>query len=160
MINPYESPSTVNSRQQPKTGGYARVCVFVVGLIMLLAALLNVAGIFVPAIRDVVMPRLGGIGALLGINGLIFVGFWLRSGDWNFLSKASFMTCMIGVINAAMLLVSGGTVAVVENVFHDRLHSSWLWAVATYFLAGALFWVAYRIGASNASVAANGPDKD
>ena len=48
----------------------------------------------------------------------------------------------MGVINAVQLS-SKGTVSIVVNDFHDRLHSSWLWSVLSFFAAGVyLFWTA------------------
>ena len=42
-------------------------------------------------------------------------------------------------------LLRTGTVDVVENVFHDRVHSAWLWSVGSYLVAGGyIAAVAFR----------------
>jgi hypothetical protein len=90
------------------------------------------------------MPRFGWIGLFLSLNSLIFIGFWAKKPGRQALLAASFVTIAIGVING-FTLMQNGTVDVVQNVFHDRVHSAWLWSVVSYLSAGGYFvFAAFR----------------
>lgn len=74
---------------------------------------------------------------------MIFLAIWFKAPIPRNLVIAAAMCCVIGVLNAFQLR-NNDTVAIVQNEFHDRLHSSWVWSVVPFFLAaGYLGWTAY-----------------
>ncbi len=106
--------------------------------------LMSIVGLVAPSVRDFILPRFGWVGLFISVNSLIFIGFWIKKPTRSGLLAASFMTCVIGVINGYALLRIG-TVDVVQNVFHDHLHSAWLWSVVSYLCAGGyLAFAAFR----------------
>lgn len=143
MTNPYQSPqtgatasSTSDRRLDPG--------VLLIGLIFLAGLLLSIVGTASNAVRDFLMPRVGWNGLLLSMNALIFIGLWIKNPTRRGLLAASFVTLAIGSING-FILVKNGTVDVVENVFHDRIHSAWLWSVVPYLCASAyMAFAAFR----------------
>lgn len=141
--NPYKSPLTPGSALPPSQQGLD-LGVVIIALLLLGGFVASVAGLAFPSVGNFLRVRFGWIGLMLGLNALIFVAMCLKAPKAQSLWVAGSMTCLIGVLNAFVLLRSG-TVDVVENHFHDRLHSSWLYAVATYFCAGGyLFFSAIR----------------
>ena len=61
------------------------------------------------------------------------------------------MAFAIGVINAVHLS-SLTTVSIVVNEFLDRLHSSWLWSVLSFFVIGVyLSWLSISISINSNS---------
>jgi len=116
----------------------------VITALLILAVVIAALSILVPAIRAATMPRFGWGGLLSCLNPLIFLVIWFKVPARRTLLAASFMTCVIGLLNAVTLCLSG-TVSSVENEFHDRLHSSWFWAVLPFFVAGGyLCWSAFH----------------
>jgi hypothetical protein len=111
-----------------------------IAAVLLLAVIVGSLAQFDPSIRAITMPRFGWIGLISCLNPLIFLVPWLIAPKRLILIAAAFMTLMLGVINGLQLL-SSGTVDVVENEFADRLHSSWLWSVIPFLIAGLyLYW--------------------
>lgn len=142
-MNPYDPPQTdaVSSAT-----GLRRLDrgVLLIGTVMLCGWLISLIGFISPAVRDFLMPRFGWNGLFISLNSLIFIGIWLWKPTPPGLLAASFMTFAIGVVNGYSLLQTG-TVDVVKNVFHDRVHSAWLWSVLPYLCAGGyLGFVAFR----------------
>ena len=136
-MNPYEStpvtgisdrPSSSRRRSQP-------IGPFLVAFLFIAAALLGGFSIFIPSIRAATMPRFGWIGLILCLNPLIFLLPWFRRPTRNALMGSALMTFSIGAINAVQLIYTG-TVPIVVNEFSDRLHSSWLWSVLSFFAVG------------------------
>lgn len=111
-----------------------------ISAVMLAGCVLSIIGLFVPSISDMLMPRFGWIGLFLCSNVLIFIGFWIKNPSGRALQSAGFMCVAIGTINGLSLL-EAGTVSVVQNAFHDRLHSAWFWSVGLYLAAGIYFAV-------------------
>lgn len=139
-MNPYESPrrksgSSTASRRRLDRG------VLFIGGVLVGISVISLAGLVLPQLRDFLMPRFGWIGALIGMNALIPIGAWIKNPTRGSLLAASFMLCGVGLING-WGLYNVGTVDVVENVFHDRLHSSWGWSVATYLFASVYVGIA------------------
>jgi len=97
-----------------------------------------------PDFQEFLMPRFGWIGLWLYIYTLIFLVPWVfKPSNFSLLISSS-MTFIITFLNA-MGLYKKGTVAIVENPFHDRLHSSWTWCILPYTIAGMyLLLVFYR----------------
>jgi hypothetical protein len=102
----------------------------------------------VPSVRAFTMPRFGWIGLILCMNPLIFLLPWLWNPTRLGLVSAASMVVLLGVINGIQLLFTG-TVASVTNEFSDRLHSSWLWSVLPFMVAGVyLYGYAVRMPAT------------
>jgi phosphate/sulfate permease len=142
-MNPYESPQKADTLTSPSSRRLDRG-VLAIATFMFAGCLLSIIGVVVPAVNALLMPRFGWIGLFLSVNVLIFVGFWVKYPSRRTLLPASFMSCAIGAINGLSLLRTG-TVAVVQNAFHDRLHSAWIWSVGLYVCAGIYFAIAaYR----------------
>ena len=137
QMNPYESPRTPANSSAAISRRLDRGVLFL-ALVMLIGCLISIVGFASAAVRDFLMPRFGWIGLLLSLNALIFIGFWIKKPSRRGLLAASFMTCAIGVINGVALLQTG-TVDVVQNAFHDRVHSAWLWSVFSYLSVGGYF---------------------
>jgi len=111
-----------------------------IAALLLLAVIVGSLAQFDPSIRAITMPRFGWIGLISCLNPLIFLVPWLIAPKRLILIAAAFMTFMLGVINGVQLL-SSGTVDVVGNEFTDRLHSSWMWSVMPFLVAGLyLYW--------------------
>ena len=144
MINPYDAPKT-QTAASPSIRRRLDLGVLFIGIMLIAICLASVAGQLLPQLRVFFMPRFGWVGAFIGINALVPMGAWIMAPTRKPLLGTSFMLCAIGLINACMLLASG-TVDVVENIFHDRLHSSWIWSVVS-FLTASLYTaiVAFRI---------------
>lgn len=146
MTNPYQSGSadgqTATQKEFP-----LREQVLVISACLILGCLISLVALFIPVVRDLVMPRFGWIGLLLGVNVLIFLGMWLKTPTTGSLRPAIFMLFAIAIINSWVLFQSG-TVAIIENAFHDRLHSAWFWSVGAYALCGvylgAITWWTQR----------------
>ncbi|TWT79673.1 hypothetical protein CA13_10790 [Planctomycetes bacterium CA13] len=139
-MNPYESPQQADALPSPSSRRLDRG-VLAIALFMFAGCLISIIGLMIPAVSALVMPRFGWIGLFLGANVLIFIGFWIKNPSPRTLLPASFMSCAIGAINGLSLLRTG-TVAVVQNAFHDRLHSAWFWSVGLYLGAGVYFAIA------------------
>ena len=142
-MNPYDSSKThafsATTVSQRLDRGVLLIATVILG-----GCLISITGFVSPTVRDFLMPRFGWIGLFLCVNSLIFIGFWVKKPTRSGLLAASFMTCAIGVINGVVLLRTG-TVDVVQNVFHDRVHSAWLWSVLSYLCAGGYFaFAAFR----------------
>ncbi len=142
-MNPYESPQKADALPSQSSRGLDRG-VLAIATFMFAGCLLSIIGLIVPAVSALLMPRFGWVGLFLSANVLIFVGFWIKNPSRRTLLPASFMSCAIGAING-LSLVRTGTVTVVQNAFHDRLHSAWIWSVGLYVGAGIYFAIAaYR----------------
>ena len=142
-MNPNDSPQT-HAISAPTVSQRLDRGVLLVATVILGGCLTSITGFVSPTVRDFLMPRFGWIGLFLSMNSLIFIGFWIKKPTRSALLAASFMTCVIGVINGFELLRTG-TIDVVQNVFHDRVHSAWLWSVLSYLCAGGYFaFVAFR----------------
>ncbi len=89
----------------------------------------------IPSVRTATMPRFGWIGLILCLNPLVFLLLWFRRPTQNALIVSALMTFSIGAINAVQLIYTGA-VSIVVNEFSDRLHSSWLWSVLSFFAVG------------------------
>ena len=108
---------------------------------LLLAAL----GFWFPPIGEFLLPLFGSIGLILGGNCLIFLYQWAKMPTRSSLFDAAGMTAMVGVCNGYLLL-RVGTVDVVENIYSDRIHSAWVWALASFLSAAVhMVVVAFRI---------------
>lgn len=108
---------------------------------LLLAAL----GFWFPAIGDFLLPRFGSIGLVMGMSTLYPLYQWAKVPTRLNLFMAAGMIALIGLCNGYLLL-RVGTVDVVENIYHDRIHSSWMWSVASYLAASTYMGVvAYRM---------------
>ena len=152
MSNPYETPQAHSFATTVTPHRLDRGVLFI-GVVLLIAGLSSIIGFVSPAVRNFVMPRFGWIGLLISINSLMFIYMWARNPSRRALLAASYMTGAIGVINACALAWSG-TVDVVQNVFHDRLHSAWLWSVISYLTASG--YIAFAVSRSqHASVDQN-----
>jgi len=142
-MNPYQSPRASESLSASSSRRLDRG-VLAIAAVMFVGCLLSIIGLFVPSLRDLLMPRFGWVGMFLSANVLIFIGFWLKNPSGRTLLPASFMSCAIGVING-LTLMRTGTVVVVQNTFQDRLHSAWGWSVGLYLAAGVYIAIAaYR----------------
>jgi hypothetical protein len=142
-LNPYRS--TVATQHTVAEAGHPRhdTGVIVISAVLILASIIAILSLFVPAINEFVMPRFGWSGLILCLNPLIFLGIWFKIPAPKNLSAAAAMCGVIGVLNAFQLR-NLETVATVQNVFHDRLHSSWAWSVVPFVLAaGYLGWRAF-----------------
>lgn len=133
-MNPYESPktqsltATVPQRLDPG--------VLLIGFLLVGACIASAVGFASSAVNEFVMPRFGWTGLIRSLNPLIFIGFYIKKPTRKILFAAALMTCVVGLLNA-WSLSRKETVDVVENIFHDRVHSAWLWSVAPYLIAGA-----------------------
>ena len=117
----------------------------IIATFLVLAVLVGMLSIVVPSIRTATMPRFGWVGLIICLNPLIFLLPWFWKPTKLALVSSAFMTCVIGAINAVQLY-SKGTVSIVVNAFHDRLHSSWLWSVLPFFVASVyLCWITIRM---------------
>ena len=134
-MNPYDSPRTQALSSVAVPRRLDRV-VLLIGILILCGFLASIVGLISPAVREFLMPRFGRMGLFLGLNSLIFIGFWAVKPMRRTLLAASFITCAIGAING-LTLMQTGTVDAVQNVFHDRIHSAWIWSVIPHFLAGS-----------------------
>lgn len=142
-MDPYEAPRTQANSSAAHSRRLDRGVLFL-ALVMLIGCLVSIVGFASAAVRDFLMPRFGWVGLLLSMNALIFIAFWMKKPTRRGLLAASFMTCVIGVINGVALLQTG-TVDVVQNAFHDRVHSAWLWSVLSYLFVGGYFaFAAFR----------------
>ncbi len=138
--NPYDPPVAASTRMDHGSRIKRDAAPMLISAILILAVLVGVLSLFIPAIRSATMPRFGWIGLLLCLNPLIFLAIWCKTLVRRNLLAASFMICAIGLINGVVLFTSG-TVSFVENEFNDRLHSSWFWAVVPFLVAGGyLYW--------------------
>ncbi len=143
-MNPYDPPLATSTRMDRGSRIKRDAAPLLISAILILAVLVGVLSLFIPAIRTATMPRFGWIGLVICLNPLIFLAIWFKTPVRRTLLAASFMTCAIGMINGAVLFASG-TVAVVENEFNDRLYSSWFWAVLPFLIAGGyLCWFAFN----------------
>ena len=141
-MNPFETPRTQAASSSTKSR--LVVGVIILASVMLTGCLISIAAFVSTAIRDFFTPRFGWIGALLSMYVLIFIGFWIWKPTRRGLLAVSFMSCAIGMLNGVALLQSG-TVDVVKNAFHDRIHSAWLWSVLSYLCVGGYFaFAAFR----------------
>ena len=134
-MNPYDSPRTQALSSVAVPRRLDRV-VLLIGILILCGFLASIVGLISPAVREFLVPRFGRMGLFLGLNSLIFIGFWAVKPMRRTLLAASFITCAIGAING-LTLMQTGTVDAVQNVFHDRIHSAWIWSVIPHFLAGS-----------------------
>ena len=135
-MNPYEPTPVTGISDRPLSPRRSQqIGPFLVALLFIAAALLGVASIFIPPIQAATMPRFGWIGLILCLNPLIFLLPWFRGPTRNVLIGSALMTFSIGAINAVQLIYTG-TVSIVVNEFSDRLHSSWLWSVLSFFAVG------------------------
>jgi hypothetical protein len=142
--NPYESPTAMTPRLSQRRRARKPVGPFIIAALLVMAVLVGFVSLVVPSVRVATMPRFGWSGLTLCINPLIFLLPWFWKPTKRALMSSAFMTASLGVINAVQLFFKG-TVPVVANDFHDRLHSSWLWAVVPFFVAGGyLCWLAVR----------------
>ena len=138
------SKQHVSSDFRPETKGRAhrRFGPAWVAGILALAAILGIFSGDIPSIRTFTMPRFGWIGLSLCFFPLLTLLPYLWAPKRSTLMDSAHMTCVLAVINGA-LLVWNGTVAVVSKEFTDRLHSSWLWSVLPLLLLAAyLYWFA------------------
>ena len=142
-MNPFDSPQSkllASTAKQPRLDWG----VLLVSSIIFVGFLASVVGAFSPTVQAFLMPRFGWVGLFLSLNVLMFIGFWISSPTRRGLLVVSFMTLSIGVING-IALIRSGTVDSVQNVFHDRIHSAWIWSVVSYLCAGCYFvFAAFR----------------
>jgi hypothetical protein len=149
-MNPYEAsatpfvPSSKGSSSRP-------IGPLLIAIVLAVAAIAGIVSMFIPYIASVTRPRFGMIELILCLNPLIFLLTWVWRQKRIDLMASAFITFALGVINA-VTLIRQGTVSIVMNEFHDRLHSSWLWCVLTFVSAGIyLSWVSLS-GRSNSRV--------
>jgi hypothetical protein len=95
-----------------------------------------------PALRRFLMPRFGWIEMFLYANTLIFLTPWLWKPSNFQLLISSGITLFITILNGKNLY-NKGTVAIIENPFTDRLHSSWFWSIFTYSCFGLYLLFVY-----------------
>ena len=137
-MNPYKAPSTQLLTTDPPT---RPIGLNLIALVLVLAALVGITSAYIPSLRAVTMPRFGWVGLISFLNPLIFLLPWFWQPKRTALLGAAFMSFTMGVINAVQLS-SVTTVSTVVNEFHDRLHSSWLWSVLSFFAIGIyLSWI-------------------
>jgi hypothetical protein len=135
-MNPYESkPVSPMSDRPPNPAPSQPIGPILVAFLYIAAGLIGILSIFVPAVRAATMPRFGWIGLILCFNPLIFLLPWFRNPTRNALLATAWMSFALSAINAVQLIFKG-TVLIVTNEFHDRLHSSWLWSVFSFFAIG------------------------
>jgi hypothetical protein len=112
--------------------------------IMLIGGITGFVSLFVPGIRNFLMPRFGWIGLILVWNPLIFLFPWMKKPKIAKLRAASFLCGIIGTLNG-LELIRTGTVEVVQNPFLERLHSAWIWSVLSYLLMAFYLVVTAKI---------------
>ncbi len=135
-MNPYESPPETQIGNGLSASKLSQpIGPFFVAVLFIAASLLGFSSIFIPSVRAATMPRFGWIGLILCLNPLIFLLPWFRRPTRSALIGSALMTFSIGAINAVQLIYTG-TVPIVVNEFNDRLHSSWLWSVLSFFAVG------------------------
>lgn len=140
LMNPYKAPSTqpFDERQDSRSRSIGP---FFIAILLVAAVMIGFISTFIPSVRAVTMPRFGWVGLILCLNPLIFLLPWFWRPNRRALMVSAFMAFAIGVINAVQLS-SLTTVSIVVNEFHDRLHSSWLWSVLSFFIIGVyLTWL-------------------
>jgi hypothetical protein len=142
--NPFQTPAISTSKPSTRNFDHSKFVPGVIAFLMAVAALIGFFSILIPSLGSFTNPRFGWVGLILCLNPLIFLYAWFRAPAKQTLMAAAFMTLSIGVINAVQLLVMG-TVAEAANTFTDRLHSSWLWSVLPFFVAG-LYLVWHALG--------------
>lgn len=108
--------------------------------VSIIAALLAASGITefasafgMSSLQAFLMPRFGWSGLTLCLFPVIFLGFYLWKPAPRLLWQAAAMTTFVAFINGLMIFQTG-TVGSVANVFHDRLHSSYFYAVVSLIL--------------------------
>lgn len=142
-MNPYESPRTKPERSEEGGRPARDPGVLVIMALLVVAAAGGMIALFVPVLNAFAMPRFGWGGLVLCLNPLIFLFIWYKTPQPRNLAIAAAMCGVVGVLNAAQL-IARGTVGTVQNVFNDRLHSSWVWCVLSLLLAaGYLGWSAF-----------------
>jgi hypothetical protein len=139
-MNPYKAPSTqlfdVGQDSRSRSIGP-----LFIAILLVVAVIVGFISTFIPSVRAVTMPRFGWVGLVLCLNPLIFLLPWFWRPNRRALMSSAFMAFAIGVINAVHLS-SLTTVSIVVNEFLDRLHSSWLWSVLSFFAIGVyLSWL-------------------
>ncbi len=102
---------------------------------MLGGLIVSAVGFWTPKVNEFLLPRFGSIGLILSANSLWWLHCWHKDPTRANLITASFMTIMLGLLNA-WLLIKVGTTDVAENIYLYRLHSSWIWSVGSYLTAG------------------------
>lgn len=135
--NPYVPP-----KQQATEGRsqLAPISFMMSGVVMTLLLASTTAGLialFVPAFNSRAMPRFGWGGLINSLFPIIPLTQWFLKPREMTLLPSGLLLTSLGMINGIVLLNSG-TVEVVENAFHDRLHSSWYWLVVPYFAMGTI----------------------
>ena len=135
-MNPYESSSSTSVGDRASLLVRTRsIGLIVVAVLFIVASLLGLIGVLIPAVRSATMPRFGWIGLILCLGPLNSLLLCLRRPTRNLLLSATLSTLALSAINSAQLIFRG-TVSVVANEFHDRLHSSWLWSVISFVVIG------------------------
>ena len=149
-MNPYKAPSTqlFDGRRDSRSRSIGP---FFIAILLVVAVIVGFISMFIPSVRAVTMPRFGWVGLILCLNPLIFLLPWFWRPNRRALIASAFMAFAIGVINAVHLS-SLTTVSIVVNEFHDRLHSSWLWSVLSFFVIGVyLSWLSVSMSMNSNS---------
>jgi hypothetical protein len=150
LMNPYKAPSTqpFDGRQDSRSRSIGPLFI---AILLVVAVMMGFISPFIPSVRAVMMPRFGWVGLIFCLNPLIFLLQWFWRPNRKALMGAAFMAFSIGVINAVQLS-SQTTVSIVVNEFHDRLHSSWLWSVLSFFVIGVyLSWLSVSMSVNSNS---------
>ena len=150
LMNPYKAPSTqlFDGRRDSRSRSMGP---FFIAILLVIAVIVGFISTFIPSVRAVTMPRFGWVGLILCLNPLIFLLPWFWRPNRRALIASAFMAFAIGVINAVHLS-SLTTVSIVVNEFLDRLHSSWLWSVLSFFVIGVyLSWLSISMSVDSNS---------
>jgi len=141
--NPYHSHPQTTTTDSVAIRDAAPLGMWLLTGVMTLAFVLGIVSIFIPGINALTIPRFGWIGLMLCANPLIFMVPTLRHPARKSYAAAASMSLVLGIINAWTLMLTG-TVDKVQNIFSDRLHSSWLWSVVPMlFIAAYLAYLAW-----------------
>ena len=150
-MNPYKAPSTqpFDGRQDSRSRSIGTLFI---AILLVVAVMMGFISTFIPSVRAVTMPRFGSVGLILCLGPLIFLLQWFWQPDRKALLMGSaFMAFCLVVVNAVQLS-SHTTVSIVVNEFHDRLHSSWLWSVLSFFVIGVyLSWLSVSMSMNSNS---------
>lgn len=111
-------------------------------VVFLTGSVVQILGFAFTPLQHFLMPRFGWGGLMMCLNAAIFLGMWLKTPTRRLLSVAAGMCVFLASMESVQLYWKG-TVPVVSNPFHDRLHSSWAWSVAPLLVSAViLVWLA------------------
>lgn len=142
--NPYQSPDTVSERPAGISLQSSRSIVGLIMAALLVGTVTSFLSFGSITVRNFLMPRFGWTGLLLWMNVAILLGAWLKTPKRRLLYVSACMSLLLATMEALQLIWKG-SVSVVANPFHDRLHSSWAWSVLPMVVTSlVLVWIAGR----------------